>query len=159
MTAEEFRRMVLQDRAHGFVTIMGGHERAVSDPLDVTNNFGFCVQKSKIATSDLSPYTRNQIAAMEGRNGVWGDVDAYVNKLAPRNHTRRYFPKDQLQTISTTYLKFLIKERGFKGFSLVHFMAYEMRNWWSAFLVPILRAKAEYKLQGNKPAAETCKLV
>jgi len=147
----------------GFVTIEGGQE---PDPTELSqlpgHRFGFCVQNYAPRRSDLSPRTQREIASHYGfpcpktKSGI-EKLDAYLAKQPPRTLNAATFFSEE--TISTTYLAWLIEARGFHNFRITHFLHYEFRNWSADYLLPVLQRRHEEKKAGRLGAAECLKLL
>jgi len=62
------------------------------------------------------------------------------------------------ETISTTYLRWLMEERGFTGFRVSHFLAYEFRDWGADYLLPVLQRRHEEKKPAGPapPSVSSC---
>ena len=108
---------IQNEKATGFITIMGGQEKPSEDANDF---FGFCVQKYTPLTEELSALTQEQIK--------------HFKELANQEEVEKFLREKQIgvtlnsgtfhseETISTGYLKWLMKERNFSGFKVTHFI-------------------------------------
>lgn len=140
----------------GFATVRGGSE-GQSNPLDTvaSANFGFCVQNYSVRPEEVSRYTKSQIEEFGG--GGEGSADKYLAAQPARTLNSGCFHAEE--TVSTTYLRWLMQERGFSGFEITHLMLYKFANWSGDFLTSVLQARHDYKRAGNTVAAECLKLV
>lgn len=143
---------ILNGQATGFVTLKGGHEKMSENACDF---FGFCVQKIKPTTRNLSEFTINQIKTYYNLK-TSEEVDIFLSTLPSRTLNSTTFFEEE--TISTTYLKWLMEERGFSNFRISHFIAYKFSNYSREFLAPLLQQRHEYKQLGNMTAAASTKL-
>ena len=171
LNQEEIVKGIADGSLTGFVTLKGGKETAVDPrhPLvtQVTSNFGFCVQNYAPQQHEISPFTKRQIArhfkfvAVDEATGEshWDmtKVDEWLTTQPQRTLNSGTFHSEE--TISTTYLKWLMKVRGFQDFIVTHLALYEFRNWSGEFLKPILQTRHECKQKGDTVAAECLKLI
>lgn len=155
-------QFIAQGKATGFVTIKGGREssKVVSeDPAG--HQFGFCVQQHAPTPEQVSKFTKQQIAEWNGWTGSSQEISKLVNNFIARQPPRTlnagtFFSEE---TVSTTYLKWLMEARGFENFQITHFLAYEFRNWSADFLEPVLQRRHESKKAGDLVSAECLKLI
>jgi hypothetical protein len=144
----------------GFVTLTGGCEHVSGDANDY---FGFCIQKyaPNPGLGEISGFTRCQIATYNGWNlntpAGAKLVDNYLMSQPARTLNSGVFHSEE--TISTTYLNWLMKERNFSGFNVTHFIRYNFADQSKPFLEPILQTRHECKQRGEKVAAECLKLI
>lgn len=136
----------------GFVTLKGGNEKNTHNALDY---FGFCIQKIAPTTEMLSEFTINQIKDYYKLKSI-DEVNKFLLSLPERTLNAKTFFTEE--TISTTYLQWLIKERGFSNFTITHFIAYKFSNYSREFLDPLLQKRHEFKQQGNDTAASCLKV-
>ena len=162
---EGLKQLILNGHVTGFVTIKGGRENIemkFEDPAG--SRFGFCVQAYAPSANEISLFTKNQIAQFYN----WGVsysasdqtkklVDEFIAKQPARTINSGTF--HVAETISTTYLQWLMKERQFEDFEITHFLAYEFRDWSRDFLEPVLQMRHECKQRGDTVAAECLKLI
>ena len=149
----------------GFATLTGGREtRGLKEENEsvAVRNFGFCVQRYAPAPPQLSPFTKSQIARFQGLEGGGGgggdgDLNKYLANLQPRTLNSGTFHSEE--TVSTTYLKWLMAERGFEDFVITHLALYNFQQWPGEFLKPILQERHDHKRKGNVVAAELLKLI
>ena len=154
----------------GFVTLKGGIETAQdSHPLSnkATSSFGFCVQNYAPQPCEVSTFTKQQIARYYGwkkspptdADNGWdvGRVDRWLSDQPARTLNSGTFHSEE--TISTTYLQWLMTTRGFVDFKITHLALYEFRDWSSDFLSPILQTRHDCKKRGDVVAAECLKLI
>jgi hypothetical protein len=147
----------------GFVTLKGGRE-ARQDPV-AARHFGFCVQNFAPTPSQLSDYTKTQISDyyhLSINNDRKDDddddpVENYLNRQTARTLNSTTFHSEE--TVSTNYLRWLIKERGFCDFEVTHFLWSKFGHQSRHFIEPLLQLRHEMKKAGNMPAAEVLKLI
>ena len=143
----------------GFVTIKGGTEAPFKDASDV---FGFCVQSYACSKQDdISKFTQEQIA----RDQNWPQdsekrsqfVRDYMSRQPPRTLNSTTFHAEE--TVSTSYLQWLIRERGFSNYEISHFLRYKFVCYWNSYLLPLLQKRHEQKKRGDLVAATINKLI
>ena len=49
------------------------------------------------------------------------------------------------ETVSTSYLSWLMKERNFDNFEISQALLYKFANYWNAYLMPLLEARHQHK--------------
>ena len=164
---------VTQGRATGFVTIRGGREStevAAQDPAG--HRFGFCVQRYAPLSRQVGSFTKAQIGGYFGWTNDDDDDDEQQGSQeeVANRRVKEFIEKQdsrtlcadtffQEETISTTYLAWLMKDRGFSGFAITHFLEYSFRNWGADFLEPVLQKRHDCKRAGDLVAAECLKLI
>ena len=164
---------IADNKITGFVTLKGGRENPdfIFDRRSAAKNFGFCVQNYAPSPDEISPYTKRQIAeyfgwcSVSGGGGGGDDsieydlerVDNYIRNQPPRTLNSKTFHSEE--TVSTTYLRWLMLERGFVDFEITHFIEYSFSDFSKTFLEPVLQRRHEYKKSGNLVAAECLKLI
>jgi hypothetical protein len=153
----------------GFVTLIGGEETTEmvrahlphGEP-DAGENFGFCVQNFAPPLHLLSMHTRQQIIDYFGwgdacENGGTEQLKKFLKDLPSRTLNSSTFHSEE--TISTAYLQWLIKTRGFKNFTITHFLHYRFADYNKDYLEPLLQKRHEFKKEGNIVGAECAKLL
>jgi len=141
----------------GFLTIKGGREStsAIAES-PAAARFGFCVQKYAPSSGKISEFTKQQISELLGHENA--DVtEAYVKAQAPRTLNSGTF--HVWETVTTSYLRWLMRERGFAGFRVRHLLVYKFNDEPKNFLEPVLQRRHDSKRQGNTVAAECLKLI
>ena len=146
---------ILEDSVHGFVTLLGGEETKTED--EAASRFGFCVQNYAPLAEEISPYTKAQIREFMGGTDDEAAIDTYINRQPDRTLNSGTFHSEE--TISTSYLKWLIRERGFANFEITHFIRYKFDDHAREFVEPILQKRHEVKQKGDVPHAEALKLI
>ena len=145
----------------GFVTLQGGTEKLNYVANNAADYFGFCVQNVECKSDTVSSFTTAQVAQFYG----W-DLDTekgrqqtedFLNKQPARTLNSTTFLKEE--TVSTSYLQWLIKERNFSSFKITHFIRYKMVNYCNKYLLPLLQSRHNFKKQGNTIAADLLKLL
>ena len=157
MSETVIKQQILSGKMTGFVTLVGGRESVQTRTEDPAGSrFGFCVQRYAPSSTDISNYTKKQVSeVMHIRSR--SDVNNFINKQQPRTLNSGTFHSEE--TISTSYLQWLMKARGFHAFKITHFMAYRFADYPKDFLEPILQTRHECKQKGDVVAAECLKLV
>ena len=148
---------IAEGRIDGFVTLKGGREERknmMGDNL-ASNNFGFCVQNYAPTIDQISLHTKEQIAEFYGLDE--DGVNSFLSKQPPRTLNSTTFHSEE--TISTAYLRWLIKERGFRDFEITHFLWYKFNDHPRQFIEPLLQRRHLLKQEGNIAAAEALKLI
>ena len=162
LEVDQLVRDIYEGTKTGFVTVRGGRERRDARERDPAGSrFGFCVQNHQARWQDLSERTREEIALHHGWDLASGPgrkkLRDYLAKQPPRTLNAVTFLGHE--TLSTTYLRWLMEERGFTGFRVTHFLAYEFRDWGADYLLPVLQRRHEEKMAGRAGAAECLKLL
>ena len=152
---DRFHADLLAGRLTGFVTLKGGRE-TVAAADNAAGKFGFCVQRYAPTADQLSDATLEQVKRVEGLTAR-ADVEAFANEQQPRTLTSGTF--HTWETISTSYLRWLMKTRGFTGFRVRHLLLYKFSDYPRHFLEPLLQRRHDAKRAGNNVAAECLKLL
>ena len=147
-------RDIVAGKIEGFVTLRGGRERLKSTNL-AQRQFGFCVQNFAPSRSQISDYTKAQIAEFYGLDEE--GVNSFLDKQPPRTLNSTTFHTEE--TISTAYLRWLIKHRGFVDYEITHFLWYKFSAHPRSFIEPLLQLRHRLKKEGNVAAAEAVKLI
>ena len=180
---------ILNGTITGFVTVRGGRETMGQTTGGAGHRFGFCVQRYAPTPKQVSPFTKRQIAQYmqlgplvatdddeddDDDNGEEGRYHPYANKedaLRARDEKVEAFIKKQdartlnsgtfhtWETLTTSYLKWLMQKRGFVDFEISHLLVYRFTDDPRHFLEPILQRRHEAKLAGRVVEAECLKLV
>ena len=153
LNKSQLKNDILNNKQTGFVTIKGGNEKTSNNICDI---FGFCVQKVKPTRNMLSPFTIEQIKQYFHFTSN-KEIDHFLENLPERTLNACTFINEE--TMSTTYLKWLMKERGFDNFTITHFIAYKFSNYTREFLGSILQQRHEFKLLGLNTEAQVAKLI
>jgi len=153
LNKETLLKDIMNDKISGFITISGGRENRTS--TDASSNFGFCVQNYAPLPHQLSEYTRQQMSEFNGIDSE--KVQDLIKKQPARTLNSTTFHQEE--TISTNYLKWLIKERNFVDFEITHFLWYKFGSHTRDFIEPLLQLRHEMKKMGNLAAAEILKLL
>ena len=141
----------------GFVTIKGGEESiSVRERCPAAGMFGFCVQKYSPSGRQVSAFTRRQISDYHGFESA-DDVEEFVKRQLTRTVNSGTF--HTWETVTTSYLRWLMNARGFSGFRVKHLAVYNFSDDPKHFLEPILQRRHDAKRQGNVVAAECLKLI
>jgi hypothetical protein len=147
---------IAEGKINGFVTLRGGREtKNRNRSRAAVNGFGFCVQNYAPKPSEISDYTKAQIAEFYGLEEE--GVEDFLAKQAPRTLNSTTFHSEE--TISTGYLRWLMKERGFVDFTVTHFLWYKFDDHPRRFIEPLLQLRHRLKKEGNLAAAEALKLI
>ena len=155
---DHFLAEVAAGRLTGFVTLKGGRETKVdaSAPFDAAGRFGFCVQRFAPRADQLSDVTLQQVEQVEKFAGRQ-EAEDFADRQEPRTLTSGTF--HSWETVSTSYLRWLMAARGFKGFRVRHLLLYQFSDYPKHFLEPLLQRRHDAKRAGNNVAAECLKLL
>jgi len=140
----------------GFVTIRGGEEMPSSSDSRAGKRFGFCVQKYAPPWSKISSFTKKQIADYHGFEDE-ASLTEFVKKQAPRTVNSGTF--HVWETVTTSYLRWLMNVRKFANFEIRHLLVYQFGDDPKHFLEPILQRRHDAKRAGNAVEAECLKLI
>ena len=147
---------IASGKIDGFVTLKGGREKMPRDKNNAASrHFGFCVQNYAPSVDQVSEYTKAQIGEFYGLDEE--GVDKFLEKQPPRTLNSTTFHSEE--TVSTAYLRWLIKERGFCDFEITHFLWYKFNDHPRHFIEPLLQLRHRLKQEGNLAAAEALKLI
>jgi hypothetical protein len=154
LSKEVLVKDITDGKIDGFVTLRGGRENfhTSSEP---GKRFGFCVQNYAPSMDQISDYTKQQISEFYGLPA--DGVKAFVEKSQARTLNSTTFHAEE--TISTAYLRWLMKERHFVDFDITHFLWYKFDQHPRDFIEPLLQRRHELKKEGNVAAAEAVKLI
>ena len=141
-------------RLTGFVTIKGGRETLSDCPA--ADMFGFCMQKYSPTGKQVSPFTRRQIADYHGFE-TEQEVDKFIDSQLSRTVNSGTF--HTWETVTTSYLRWLMNARGFAGFRVKHLAVYNFTDDPKHFLEPILQRRHDAKRRGRAVEAECLKLI
>ena len=144
---------ILDGSLTGFVHLSGGEEKP---DFGAAGKFGFCVQKYAPRARQLGPYTLELVKKYMGFKTDEATAE-YCDKAQPRALNSTSFHSKE--TVSTSYLKWLIERRGLSGFVVHHFIYYPFRDYKREFMEPLLQRRHECKLAGKHAEAEALKLV
>lgn len=156
--AEAIRR----GEATGFVTVTGGRESDAAKLQDPAGHrFGFCVQRFAPGWGQVGDFTKRQIAGYFGWTGEADGGEAKTREFIAKQATRTLCSNTFMgpETVSTTYLGWLMEARGFADFTITHFLQYKFCNWGGDFLEPVLQERHDRKRSGDAVAAECLKLI
>ena len=84
-------------------------------------------------------------------------IDKYLRNQPARTLNSGTFHTEE--TVSTTYLRWLMLERGLVDFDITHFIEYKFTSFGRKFLEPVLQRRHDLKRAGNKVGAECLKLI
>jgi hypothetical protein len=146
---------IVAGRLDGFVTLRGGRERGEGSRKSPINNFGFCVQNYAPSRDQISQYTKEQIAEFHGLDEE--GVSKYLSRQPARTLNSTTFHSEE--TISSAYLRWLVKKRNFCDFDITHFLWYRFDSHPREFIEPLLQRRHKLKQEGNIAAAEAIKLI
>lgn len=132
----------------GFVTLQGGYETPSNDANDF---FGYCVQQYTPTSSELSEFTLDQIKHFKGNEKYLETKQIGLTLNSGSFHSE--------ETVSTIYLQWLIKTRGFFGYRITHFIEYKFANHCKLFLEPLLQKRHTAKTKKDFVSAECLKLL
>ena len=152
--AKEVVPAIAAGRLTGFVTIKGGRETLSNCPA--ADMFGFCMQKYSPTCKQVSPFTRRQIADYHGFE-TEQEVDKFINTQLSRTVNSGTF--HTWETVTTSYLRWLMNARGFADFRIKHLAVYNFTDDPKHFLEPILQRRHDAKRRGRAVEAECLKLI
>ncbi len=165
MTEENLLRSILTNNEfEGFVTIRGGAETRLDLPSLVQ---GFCLEKfnsSEDPVRDLGEYAVEMTRLDRGvpSSLTKEEVQERLRKNCKNRNltmTRLSFHPNQVTTMSCDYLRFLVMERKFVSFEVVHFIHYEKKSWLFDLIFKVLQERQSLKKGKADPLGEqTCKL-
>ncbi len=132
------RRLLQDDSLSGFVTVRGGWEekRDLSSLMQ-----GYCLGKfgsSRDPAQDLGGFAELQASA----------AGANLAKMCEKKRltmTRLGYGPKQLTTMSLQNLRFLVQQRSFRGFEVIHFIGYELRPWLFGLIFRVLQERHRLK--------------
>ena len=163
LSSESLAKAIKERTEFGFVTIRGGREARTieSNKQEARDHFGFCVQSYACnRESDISDYTKAQVAKTYNWDLTTPEgkllLKQYIEKQPPRTLNSGTFHCEE--TLSTSYLSWLMNERDFCDFEITHFLRYKFVNYWNSYLEPLLAARHEHKKKGNDTASTLNKL-
>jgi hypothetical protein len=148
-------RDIVAGKIQGFVTLRGGRESKKKNSTPAQKHFGCCVQNYAPSSREISDYTKSQIAEYYGLDEE--GVEAFLSKQPSRTLNSTTFHAEE--TISTAYLCWLIKHRGFVDFEITHFLWYKFGSQPREFIESLLQLRHRLKKEGNVAAAEAVKLI
>jgi hypothetical protein len=148
-------RDIVAGKIQGFVTLRGGRESKKKNSTPAQKHFGCCVQNYAPSSREISDYTKSQIAEYYGLDEE--GVEAFLAKQPSRTLNSTTFHAEE--TISTAYLCWLIKHRGFVDFEITHFLWYKFGSQPREFIESLLQLRHRLKKEGNVAAAEAVKLI
>ena len=163
LSTAQLKRDIVSGVETGFVTVLGGRENRPSQQQqqpDASDHFGFCVQSFACTQlHHLSAFTKNQIAQQQGWE-LPRDVallEAYLEKQPARTLNSTTFHTEE--TVSTSYLAWLMTERNFVDFEITHFLRYKFVHYWNSYLTPLLQKRHQQKKDKNILASTINKLI
>ena len=163
LSSESLAKAIKERTEFGFVTVRGGREARTieSNKQEARDHFGFCVQSYACnRETDVSDYTKAQVAKTYNWDLRTPEgkllLKQYIDKQPPRTLNSGTFHCEE--TLSTSYLSWLMNERDFCDFEITHFLRYKFVNYWNSYLEPLLAARHEHKKKGNDTASTLNKL-
>ena len=148
---------IRDNKIQGFVTIVGGQEMRGLAGTEASDHFGFCVQSHLCSEDQISEFTKRQIAETKGWTLESAELKKYLLSQPARTLNSTTFHSEE--TLSTSYLSWLMRERHFDNFEITHFLRYQCVNYWNAYLEPLLEARHQHKKNGNAVASSLNKLI
>ncbi len=147
---ELLRRLLTDDELCGFVTVRGGAE----ERRDIASLMqAFCLGKfgsEEDPEGDLGPLA----SRMEG--------DRLKKRCRGKclTMTRLGYDPRQLTTMSVQNLRFLVQERGFNSFTLVHYIHYEQRPYLFPAIFRVIQERHRLKRESpdDVSSISACKL-
>ena len=132
---------IVSEKVDGFITIEGGEEACKDTPSWA---FAFCHTRDHQTVSELGSQAR---AVFTERFG--GDSNKGEKMLKKRLEatqatlTRKHF--SGLNTLSSAFFRFLVKERRLTNFKVVHFMECAVRPFLSPWVLDLLENRWKIK--------------
>ena len=148
---------IRDNKIQGFVTVVGGQEMRGLSGTEASDHFGFCVQSHLCSEDQISEFTKKQIADTKGWSLDSAELKKYLLTQPSRTLNSTTFHSEE--TLSTSYLSWLMRERDFDNFEITHFIRYQFVNYWNAYLEPLLEARHQHKKNGNAVASSLNKLI
>ena len=137
----------------GFVCVHGGYETA-KDNAGSKTRLGWCLQRCNPPFDELGEFTK------------------YQHSLGPKHQMELGKRCDHKQTMTKTsfheagellgasYLRWLVQDRGLKGYQCSHFLMFRKKNYLTSFISSMLQRRHTFKKTGtNALAAECLKLL
>ena len=143
---------IVAEKVEGFITIEGGEESCKDT---ASWSFAFCHTRDNQSVSELGSQALSIFAERFG-----GDKDKGEKMLRKRlsasqaTLTRKHF--SGLNTISSAFFRFLVKERRLTNFKVVHFMECAVRHFLTPWVLNLLenRWKIKKGLMGKVDCSE-----
>ena len=130
----------------GFVTITGGKETRTDDGT-ILRQFGMCHQRCRRDLNDLGAFSRFQARLKLGGKE---EGDAWLKQIfAGKSTMSRNSFHEMGETISLDYFRFLVKERGLKGYRIRHFIFYQHRQFLTPFIQDMLQKRRDVRKKGG----------
>jgi hypothetical protein len=123
----------------GFVVVAGGRETREDDGL-LPRQFGFCHQRCRLTPDQLGNFTRMQAVMMHGPKEADKELRRLLANLGTLSRTG-FHEGGELLTLD--YARFLVRERGFKDFRVLHVMLYKTRHYLTQFFKMLLQRRHE----------------
>jgi hypothetical protein len=141
----------------GFAVVLGGREtREENFPPEL---FGFCHQRRPVNAAEIGEYTEQRVLKKCGGDEEEASLFLEQKAQIPQTMTARSF-HGRGETLSLSYLKFLIEQRDFKDFVVAHFVMYRRKRFLLPFLEKNLQGRHELqKVEGSLLERNTKKLI
>ena len=146
-TPSSLEAEILNGRVHGFVGVRGGRERANDK---VSRLFSFVVQRAQVRKDEIGEVTKRQLRSEYGDR-----YEKMLNDYSKRYYTcaKRYADTESagLLVMTTSYFRFLVQKRSFRGYEIVHFLRYNHRPYLSSYLLPMMlrRQKIQERIENG----------
>ena len=130
----------------GFVCITGGRETRTDDDM-LSQSFGFCHQRVGLSEDEIGGFTKYQ-ALLQNPGAEPREVLEALKKLAaqPRTIVKTSF-NELGEVLPLDYLRFLIKERGLKGFRIKHFLFYREKTFLTPYIRGLIQLRHDLRFQ------------
>ncbi len=154
---EMVRNLKPDDDFFGFVVILGGRESKTENfPEEI---FGFCHQRRCVSPEEIGQFTEDRVLRMCDGNEEEAAIFLEKKAQQPQTMTTRSFHGGG-ETISLSYLQFLINERGLTDFVIAHLVVYRRKDFLLPFLERTLQSRHDLqKVPGSELARNTKKLI
>lgn len=127
----------------GFVTLSGGHE---TDVGDVEDEYGFCMQRLYHNSQRIGPYTRAQLNVMGSDNPqrLKHLEKTYMDPRKTMTTVSKSFSEKGV-TVSLEYLRWLVRERGFRNYRIFHLYLTRIKHYQTPWFDNLLQTRYEMR--------------
>ena len=133
----------------GFVVLHNGSEQAKDNAA--FQSVGFCLQRVNPKVEELGSFTHHQQAMELEHHG--GSRQGFVTledrcKSSKQTMTKSGFHSEG-ETLSASYLRFLVRDRKLEGYTISHFVFVRERDFLTPFIDGLLQKRHEIKRSGG----------
>jgi len=133
----------------GFCVIVGGREADDLDDGVHPDAFGFCHQRSVVTEDDVGEFTKLQVRLTHPGNPAAAAKALAELTSKKRTVVRRSFPEQGGELVTLDYLRFLIRHRGFRGFKVLHYVAYRSKRYTSGYVTDLIRQRQVLRIRDD----------